>query len=408
LSSFLPSTKLCGVARNAQTDPAVAEVQGLYGPFSFPEKLLQKIWLRGDFARVAATTDGRRVRVLHPGKWNLLGGPDFSGARLQFDDAPPVTGEVELHLHATDWTAHAHARDRAYNGVVLHVVLFPPPAGHVTRAADGRPIPVLALLPLLHHDLEEFAAEEAVETLAGRTAARIPEALATLDVAALAALLREHAAARWRLKVHFARLRVQRLGWEAACHHAALEILGYRFNRAPMLHVASRWPLAEWARGAVDAAAVFSSEGSAWSLAGVRPANHPRARLRQYAAWARARPDWPAQLGALAPGRRVSRRARTDRARSVRRRPWRHAARQSRVRRFPAAARGADAGGAAARLVVPLVHRRFAAAARARVAAARRLRRPRPAGVSRCGAGVARMAVGARAAPLSRRPGPGA
>ena len=37
------------VVRIEQNQPAVgavAEIQGLYGPFSFPEKLLQKIWLR--------------------------------------------------------------------------------------------------------------------------------------------------------------------------------------------------------------------------------------------------------------------------------------------------------------------------------------------------------------------------
>lgn len=69
---------------------AVAELQGLYGPFAFSEKLLQKIWLRGDFDRSRATTlDGGRVEVLHAGRWNLLGGPDFIGARLRLAKAAP-------------------------------------------------------------------------------------------------------------------------------------------------------------------------------------------------------------------------------------------------------------------------------------------------------------------------------
>jgi hypothetical protein len=290
------------VARNIQHPPtAVAEIQGLYGPFSFPEKLLQKIWLRGDFNRSAAiTVDGRRVVVLDPGKWNLLGGPDFRGARLRFGEGSELVGDVELHLHTADWLAHAHARDRAYDGVVLHVVLFPPPQGQVTVGAGGREIPVIVLLPLLHHDLEEFAAEAAVEALAGRTAQRLPEELAELNPAELAARLQSHAAERWRQKVHFARLRVQRLGWEAACHHAALEILGYRFNRAPMLRLAGRWPLGEWTRGAVHPDDAFAAEAGAWCLQGVRPANRPRTRLRQYAAWVQARPDWPARLATFA------------------------------------------------------------------------------------------------------------
>jgi len=275
----------------------VAEMQGLYGPFSFPEKLLQKIWLRGDFDRAAAiTTDGRRVRVVFPGRWNLLGGPDFIGARIRFDDGPVVQGDIELHLRADDWAAHGHARDAAYDGVILHVVLFVPAARHITAGAGGRTLPVLALLPLLHHDLEEFAADDAVETLADRPAARLTEELGRLPPETLATLLRTHAEARWREKVRFARLRVARLGWAAACHHTALEILGYRFNRAPMLRLAGAVPLWEWEMEDVDPEEIFAREAEGWSLQGFRPANHPRARVRQYAAWVRARPGWPARL----------------------------------------------------------------------------------------------------------------
>jgi len=281
---------------------AVAEVQGLYGPFTFPEKLLQKIWLRGDFDRGSAVAvDGRRVTVNHPGRWNLLGGPDFRDARLRLDGAE-IRGDVEVHLHAKDWAAHGHARDGAYDFVALHVVLFPPPAGHVTRGADGREIPVLALLPLLLHDLEEYAAEEAVESLANRSATQIVETLGALPAGELARLLERHAAARLGQKVYFARLRVQRLGWDEACHQTALEVLGYRFNRAPMLRVAAAFPLRAWAEAALDPREVFEHERAGWSLQGVRPANHPRNRLGQYAAWVRVRPDWPVRLVALGVG----------------------------------------------------------------------------------------------------------
>ncbi|MGH7943583.1 MAG: DUF2851 family protein [Opitutaceae bacterium] len=283
--------------------PAVAEIQGLYGAFSFSEKLLQKIWLRGDFDRAAATLrDGARVRIVHPGKWNLLGGPDFADARLRFGDTAQreTHGDVEVHLRAADWDAHGHARDPAYDNVMLHVVLFPPEPGHVTRGVGGREIPVLALLPLLHRALEEFAADEAVETLANRPLARLPDELGTLPAGECAAILQRYSQTRWTEKVRYARLRMQRLGWESACHHAALEILGYRFNRAPMLRIAGEWPLAKWTDGGVDSDAVFAAEREGWSLQGVRPANHPRTRLRQYAAWTRARPDWPARVSELA------------------------------------------------------------------------------------------------------------
>jgi len=275
---------------------AVAEIQGMYGPFSFPEKLLQKIWQRGEYDRdKASTVDGRHVQVLHSGKWNLLGGPDFKGARLRLGDGPVVTGDIELHLHAEGWAEHRHAGDGAYDGVILHVVLFPPEAGHATEGARGE-IPVLVLLPLLLHDLEEFAAEDAVENLANRPVSHVQDVLGALCTEDLMALLRRNADRRWQQKVHFARLRVRRLGWEEACHHAALEILGYRFNRAPMLRIASAHPLTEWSKGAIVPDTVYDREVGCWSLQGVRPANQPRTRLRQYAAWVADRPDWPRRL----------------------------------------------------------------------------------------------------------------
>ena len=273
----------------------VAEFQGEYGAYSFSEKLLQKIWLRGAFDRAALTTsDGVRVRVHHPGRWNLLGGPDFKDARLRLGDGPELTGDIELHLHAKDWAVHGHASDPAYDRVILHVVLFPPDPGQCTRARDGRELPGVALLPLLHHDLEQFAAEEAVEALANRPASRLLAEFAPLSPEECAARLRRHARARWEQKVRFARLRVDRLGWTAACHHAALEILGYRFNRAPMLRLAAAWPLEQWERGGVEVSML--AEGETWNRQGVRPANLPARRLGQYAAWVRAVPDWTGRL----------------------------------------------------------------------------------------------------------------
>lgn len=280
---------------------AALEIQGLYGPFTFSEKLFQEIWARGDFCQEnLRTVDGRPVRIAKAGRWNALGGPDFLGARLKIADGPEVEGDIELHLRAADWAAHRHAHDPAYDRVRLHVVLFPPPAGHVTRGAGAREIPVLVLLPLLHHDLEEYAADATIERLSGRPWRQSIEALRQLGPQALLAELRRQAERRWQQKLNYARLRLERLGWVAACHHAALEILGYRFNRAPMLRLAARYPLADWAGEAMDGDAAFQAEAGRWSLQGVRPANHPRHRLRQYRDWVVALPDWPQRLEAMA------------------------------------------------------------------------------------------------------------
>ena len=93
----------------------VQEMQGLYGPFTIAERVVQKIWLRRDFAvDRAALTDGRKLEIRSPGTWNLLGGPDFRGARLRVDGREihevavgPVHDLIqflEIQIAAEDWS----------------------------------------------------------------------------------------------------------------------------------------------------------------------------------------------------------------------------------------------------------------------------------------------------------------
>jgi hypothetical protein len=280
-------------------DFQVKEMQGLYGPFTIAERVVQKIWLRRDFdAAAARLLDGRSLQIHRTGNWNLLAGPDFLGARLCIDGRE-VTGDVEVHFQASDWRAHGHDVDPAYDGVVLHVVMFAPPdAQAVARSRRGEPLPTLVLLPLLNRGLEEYASDDALENLTARDTAEKLAELSVLPQNELRQRLLARARGRWEQKTGYARLRIQKLGWTAAAHHAALEILGYRHNRAAMLAAAARHPLAEWGR-ATDPDAVYDELRDAWQSQGVRPANHPRRRLHQYAAWVTKAPDWPVRVATI-------------------------------------------------------------------------------------------------------------
>lgn len=274
-------------------------MQGLYGPFTVAERVLQKIWRHLDFDFQRATlTDGRRLTVLAAGKWNLLGGPDFQGARLRIGEAE-ATGDIEVHFHARDWAAHGHQDDPAYRNVVLHVVLFPADdGGRAARGGDGQVLPTLVLLPLLNRDLEEYASDDALEIITARAEWRQFAALGALPVAERLALLRRHAALRWQQKLRFARLRLEKIGWSEAVHQTALEILGYRSNRAVMLGIATHYPAEAW-RAGIQPQELYKAYRSLWQLQGVRPANHPRLRLQQYRDWTTKGPDWSDALLAL-------------------------------------------------------------------------------------------------------------
>ncbi len=284
----------------------VQEMQGLYGPFTLAERVVQKIWLRQDFdTQGARLVDGRSLEVKRAGAWNLLAGPDFRGARLLVD-GHEVTGDVEVHFRTGDWRAHGHDTDPAYDNVTLHVVMFPPgDAQAVARSRCGEPLPTLVLLPLLNRGLEEYASDDALENLTARDAAEKLTELSVLPPGELKEHLLIRARARWEQKVRFARLRIGKLGCEAAAHHTALEILGYRHNRTPMLAVAARHSLGEWVRG-ISAEEVYQELKDAWQVQGVRPANHPLRRLKQYAAWVACTPDWPRRVTSLGEGRGAS------------------------------------------------------------------------------------------------------
>ena len=87
------------------------------------ERLLQAVWqhqrLRRDQLK---TSDGKIVRVFHPGFISVEGGPDFCNAILQIGDAAPRSGDVEIDLLASGWRAHGHNQNKNFQNVMLHVV----------------------------------------------------------------------------------------------------------------------------------------------------------------------------------------------------------------------------------------------------------------------------------------------
>jgi len=98
-------------------------------------------WRRFDAFQLT-TTQGQSLEILHPGEHNTHAGPDFFNARVRIDDTL-WAGNIEMHLQASEWLAHKHQDDPAYDNVVLHVVLeedLP-----IQRAGDGSRLPCLVL-----------------------------------------------------------------------------------------------------------------------------------------------------------------------------------------------------------------------------------------------------------------------
>lgn len=86
------------------------------------EDFLHYCWrMRRLDLRDMQTTEGEPITLIYPGTLNTDAGPDFFNIKVQIRDTL-WAGNMEMHIHASDWYAHKHDQDLAYNNVVLHVV----------------------------------------------------------------------------------------------------------------------------------------------------------------------------------------------------------------------------------------------------------------------------------------------
>ncbi|MDE6490210.1 MAG: DUF2851 family protein, partial [Muribaculaceae bacterium] len=76
-----------------------------------------RLWIRHDMS----TVDGRPVHIIDQGLLNRDSGPDFFNAKVKIG-GQIWSGNIEIHVRASDWHRHGHDSDPAYDSVILHVV----------------------------------------------------------------------------------------------------------------------------------------------------------------------------------------------------------------------------------------------------------------------------------------------
>lgn len=98
-----------------------------------------------DFSSLVTEKD-ETIEVIQPGLHNSNAGPDFLNAKIKIGDILFV-GNVEMHINSSDWYNHKHQTDKAYENVILHVVLN---NDKPVFNAQNQPIPCLEITPFLH------------------------------------------------------------------------------------------------------------------------------------------------------------------------------------------------------------------------------------------------------------------
>ncbi len=208
-----------------------------------PETFLYFLWQYQYFSKLdLTTTDGEPVRVLHPGFRNYDSGPDFTNARLLINDVE-WGGTVEMHTRTSDWLAHRHQYDRAYDNVILHVVWQDDQTatGRTVERTNGTPLPTLELAPLTDSALIDRYARltDSPDPIpcAGQFRSVQPLRLTSmLDKAMLQRLERKAAGVRTVFE--------QTGGdWEETAYRLLAMNMGFKINAEPMAQLSRAVPL---------------------------------------------------------------------------------------------------------------------------------------------------------------------
>jgi len=288
---------------------------GLPSARKLPDEMhLQALWFAGQMGRDFKTTDGKSVKVIQFGHWNHGAGPDFLHTAVEID-GELHSGPLELDHRASDWEAHGHAVNEAFNDVVLHVVFAADSASHYTRTFDHREVPRVCVPVLVLNEAMDLPLLDVANAHPGRCF----QPLAEMDARHVDSLMLGSARHRAMIKARRRKRTVDVLGEEEWLWQAIAETMGYRPNKLAMTLLAQRLSVSMLRKNVDEAESVlFGAAGflSAkiheqaaddsrdylrnlweswwrvrndfepiperaipWKLSGIRPVNHPQRRL---------------------------------------------------------------------------------------------------------------------------------
>jgi len=214
--------------------------------FHWTERHLQCLWYDERYRPSSfPLPGGETARVLSPGEWNLEAGPDFLNATLLIQPGErQLHGDVEIHVHPSDWDTHNHRGDPAYDRVIAHVTWF---AGPPPRTLPSGVCPISLAEPVLSHpglslgDIDLKSYPHAVLPVTPRPC----EAFLKNDPDRARALLASAGHYRLRLKADRIRTRLEQSGDRSQIfYEEVMAALGFKHNQMPFRALARLIPLA--------------------------------------------------------------------------------------------------------------------------------------------------------------------
>lgn len=255
--------------------------------FQHSEAFLQWIWenLLFDFTDLK-TTCGKSLRIINQGTLNTTDGPDFAQAAIEIDDVI-WHGDVEIHVKSKGWNAHAHQTDPNFNRVILHVVTDSDSLPVKTQ--NGSKPYTLNLMVYLSKQLRVFLSgfEHPEDLPCSRGVNFISEE------AFLEQIEKAHVEYLEKKANDFLRFydpdKLPSEAWKYSLILSLWDGLGISHNREPMQETA-RQLLCKWSGFSVEkgiesafgiAGFKYGNTSIHWNMKSVRPANHPKQRIKE-------------------------------------------------------------------------------------------------------------------------------
>lgn len=209
------------------------------------EMQLQQLWFEHLLPSKLSTSDGQTLTIIQTGWWNHEPGPDFRDAVFQDKTGKIHQGDIEFHLHASDWQQHRHRLDPQYNQLILHIALY---GNEPITLANGRRVPTICLQDQLSIPIQQLIThlpESQPTPLPLATQGACAQILKNLPASKISQLLQEAGWHRLHLKASKLFSQMQRDGFSQTLWESLAETLGYKENKIPFRLLARLCPISQ-------------------------------------------------------------------------------------------------------------------------------------------------------------------
>ena len=284
------------------------------------EEFIVYVWQYGLFDHNGLRTEtGEPVKILERGSRNFDSGPDFSNAKIKIGKTLWF-GNIEIHKKSSEWKLHKHNLDKAYDNVILHVVLQ---NDKKIYDRNGNLIPTLKL----QNKISSALALKWEQLYRAKTFIPCASQLKKKDLNNWSSWKHEMVNERLQLKMKNFRILLERLKWDwnEGFYILFLKSFGMRVNQDPFELLAHSLPLKYIEQCAANplsvSALLFGQAGmlnssnrkkyfqslrseydhlrkkyrltpiqeQSWKFSRLRPANFPTIRLAQLSAFLQSR-----------------------------------------------------------------------------------------------------------------------